>query len=466
MGLPAKPKNSNSNEGWGLGLFLVFFPDDNNGDQQHKYLEKRLPSFTRSNSSNSSNHIISKAQSTISICAILVFITLLLFTLSNFDHTINPSLSSSTTRPRRWLSEQSTKLNEAYSSNIPALQGMGILFRRGTRAMSDLIVAHLNEDCKEKDLRVFLRTLHVSGVTARADLVLISANFSSFSWVVQEEIESFSRLIRNISIVKGIDLTQFMKERPVGGEPLWGRKVRSSSNSSAESPMAELNQTTYGSVVGFDVSELDPADSLAGFIENHVPIRLRRWACYPMLLGRVRRNFKHIMLVDAKEVILLGDSLSRVRHKGAESVHLWKNSEKGRSHDKKESKTVTSDAIMGGMRGVRWLSNAMLNEIVRASTQKKAKSVISDGSILSQLINNESLMRSSNMVTSTESAIPNGSSLVSTTNSASSMFLSGLVMVRRDTNKNLDVNHIIHKEICLSVLGSFVYRDCHEKNIV
>lgn len=463
---------SSQNEGWGLGLFLVFFPEDGDTHDTNKYLanNKLLSSSSsfRSSATSSPASVKSKAQSTISICAILVFITLLLFTLSNFDHTVNPS-SSPRLGSRRWLSEKKLNLKFKQKQKIvssvngaAALQGMGTLFRRGTRAMNDLVVAHLTGDLKEEDFRVFIRTLHLSGVTARADLVMISSSFSHFSGVIEEENQSFFNLVSN-GTAHGFDLTQFTKERQAGGETLWGRRLKSNSNASEDLSMSKSNATelSYGSVVGFEVAELDPADSLSGFLDK-VPIRLRRWACYQMLLGRVRRNFKHIMLVDPKEVVLLGDPLARVRHKGAESVHLWKVSDKTKSH------AVTADAITGGMRGVRWLSNAMVNEIVRAATSKKGKTknAVSDSTILSQLVNNESLLRSSNMVTSTESPIPSASTLVSTVNTSASSLLSALMMVHRGTNKNLDVNYILNKEICLSVLDSFVYTNCNKRNIL
>src|SRR5581483_4724196 len=38
------------------------------------------------------------------------------------------------------------------------------------------------------------------------------------------------------------------------------------------------------------------------------------YTCYPMILGRVRRNFKHVMLVDVNKVLLLGDPLGRVKN--------------------------------------------------------------------------------------------------------------------------------------------------------
>lgn len=54
-----------------------------------------------------------------------------------------------------------------------ALQGMGVTFRKGSRAMSELVVAHLHDTTTPAEFRLFLRTLHRSGVTSRADVVLL-----------------------------------------------------------------------------------------------------------------------------------------------------------------------------------------------------------------------------------------------------------------------------------------------------
>jgi len=79
-----------------------------------------------------------------------------------------------------------------------ALQGMGQLFRRGRWAMSELVVAHLAESTSVEDLRLFLRSLHWSGVPARADVVLL------FPWrplppgmaaMIDQEDESFRELL-------------------------------------------------------------------------------------------------------------------------------------------------------------------------------------------------------------------------------------------------------------------------------
>lgn len=75
---------------------------------------------------------------------------------------------------------------------------MGTLLRVGTRSMQEIIVAHLTDDTSSEELRLFLRTLHRSGSTARADVVLLFPSSPipvAMSTVIQEEEESFQKLI-------------------------------------------------------------------------------------------------------------------------------------------------------------------------------------------------------------------------------------------------------------------------------
>ncbi|XWS66335.1 hypothetical protein CRYUN_Cryun05aG0190900 [Craigia yunnanensis] len=490
----AKPNthtSSNSNkESRGMGLLLVFFPQVQN---------KIFNSIDNKNTSSrfirrtSSSLLFTKAQSTISICALLVFLTLLLFTLSTFEPSIStPTTPSSTIKNSRRFLSQKTQLSSSFShwffpmweykplhvkqkpnisSSSFALQGMGTLYRRGTKAMNDLIVIHVVEDVTEDELRLFLRVLHRSGVTSKADTVFLfgSSSLSSrFSFVIQEENESFLKLIQHYkeSNNKGFrdsvfrfDMTQFWKSgKKDVGEPIWGKKGRGNYSNSTEAG-GELTRLTYGSIVGFDVNELDPENSLAGFLD-HVPMSLRRWACYPMLLGRVRRHFKHIMLMDVKNLMLLSDPLGRVRNRSHESVYLLtkesspgkhskRNSEKTRSHCQ-----VNSAILMGGARGIRRLANAMLTEIVRATMKHKKKNSISESGILSQLVGNGYILKNVNLITSTDS-IQEASSLMGwSSNSAADYSI-----IQRG-NSNHDLNPIIMKLICLCEVNSSVYRDC------
>lgn len=350
--------------------------------------------------------------------------------------------------------------------------------------MNDLVVSHVVEDVTENELRLFLRLLHRSGLTARADILFIfaSPSFSSrFGSVIQEENESFLKLIRHYKEsnntsrekrVMGFDVTQFVKagkKKEMAAESIWGKRIRSNYNNSdgEEEDEAELTQLSYGSVLSFEASELDPENSLAGFLD-HVPMSLRRWACYPMLLGRVRRNFKHVMLVNVKNSVILGDPFGRVRNRSPVSVYLSTKpkpeSSSGKHGKKNSDKTqshfpVNSAVIMGGARGVRRLSNTMLTEIARVAMQHKKKNSLSESGILSQLVGNEFILKNMNinLITSTES-IPDTSSLVGL-NSAPSTLFTDYTIIQRG-NSNYDLNSIVMKLICSVEVESSVYRDC------
>ncbi|KAK6244186.1 hypothetical protein QUC31_010595 [Theobroma cacao] len=488
----AKPNthtiSSNGNkENRGMGLLLVFFPEDQN--KISNSIDNTTSRFIRR---TSSSLLFTKAQSTISICALLVFFTLLLFTLSTFEPTIpTPTTTTSTIKNSRRFLSQKTQLSSSSSSyrffpmwdyqpphvkkksNVSsssfALQGMGMLYRRGTKAMNDLVVSHVVEDVSEEELRLFLRVLHRSGVTSKADIVFIfgsSLLSSRFSFVIQEENESFLKLIQHYKEIdsKGsrgsvfsFDPTQFWKSGKKGvGEAIWGKKSRGNYSNSTEAE-GEPTRLTYGSVVGFDVSELDPENSLAGFLD-HVPMSLRRWACYPMLLGRVRRNFKHMMLLDVKNLMLLSDPLGRVRNRSPESVYLLTKENSSSKHNKRNSEKthcqVNSAILMGGARGIRRLANAMLTEIVRATMQHKKKNPLSEPGILSQLVGNGYILKNVHLITSTES-IQEASSLMGLSSNSAADY-----SVIQRGNSNRDLNSIMMKLICLSEVESSVYRDC------
>ncbi|XWS43129.1 hypothetical protein CRYUN_Cryun16bG0075800 [Craigia yunnanensis] len=472
-----------------MGFLLVFFPGDQNKISNSIDNNATSSRFIRR---ASSSLLFTKAQSTISICALLVFLTLLLFTLSTFEPSIpSPTTPSSTIKHSRRFLSQKTQLSSFsshwffamwdykplhikqkpnISSSSFALQGMGTLYRRGTKAMNDLIVSHVAEDVTGDELRLFLRVLHRSSVTSKADTVFLygSSSLSSrFSSVIQEENESFLKLIQHYKelnnkgfrdSVFSFDSTQFWKSgKKDVGEPIWGKKGRGNYSNSTEA-QGESTRLTYGSVVGFDVNELDPENSLAGFLD-HVPMSLRRWACYPMLIGRVRRNFKHIMLLDAKNLMLLSDPLGRVRNRSPESVYLLtKESSSGKHCKKNFEKTqshcqVNSAILMGGARGIRRLANAMLTEIVRATMQHK-KNSISESGILSQLVGNGYILKNVNLITSTES-IQEASSLMGLSSNSAAGY-----SIIQSGNSNHDLNSIIMKLICLCEIDSSVYRDC------
>lgn len=117
-------------------------------------------------------------------------------------------------------------------------------------------------------------------------------------------------------------------------------------------------------------------------VEHKSPwFTLRRWACYPMLLGRVICNFKHC---DASRCQKHFDTLWPIY-----------------SHGKKTQSTqcaILPAIIIGSARGVRRLSNAVMVEIVCAATQHRTKkNSVSESGVLSQLASNKFLLRSKNV---------------------------------------------------------------------
>lgn len=340
--------------------------------------------------------------------------------------------------------------------------------------MNNIVVAHVAESVTQHELRMFLRLLHRSGITSKSDVLFIStSSTSSLSFdhnVVVEENASFSKLVHGYGYKNNemkmnhtsssrsttFDASQFVissRKEKESGEPIWGRKIKENGNN-------ESTRLSYGSVVSFDADELDPENALSGFLPEHVPMSLRRWACYPMLLGRIRRNYKRVMLVDAKEHYVLGDSLSQLKNCSLESVIITtlptrkKNSEK---------KTANSGFVLGGTRGVRRLASAMLTEIVRVITQHKKRNMVSEPALFNQLVANEFILKNVNLIVSGEST-RELSSLTGLMNSnsksgSSSFSISKFPIVRRG-NSNLDISYVFKKYLCSSPLDSIAYSDC------
>ncbi|XP_016205011.1 uncharacterized protein LOC107645489 [Arachis ipaensis] len=189
-----------------MGLLLVFFPQNHNAPNTNT-------SFKRT---NSNNLILSKTQSTISICALLFFLTLLLFTLSTFEptNTLHRNNNNSNHHPTKLVQSKTQNHNnwflpKRFWPNTPfksqhshspskALQRMGTLYRRGTRAMTDLVICHVADETTVHEFRYFLRLIHRSGLTARSDVVFLFSSrslSSSFAPVIREENEAFSSLV-------------------------------------------------------------------------------------------------------------------------------------------------------------------------------------------------------------------------------------------------------------------------------
>ncbi|KAJ0245873.1 hypothetical protein HA466_0182760 [Hirschfeldia incana] len=443
MGLISSTKET-KNSGRGMGFLFVFFPDHHNNDGSPSSSSPATTLFR----TRSSRLLLSKAQSTISICILLLLLTLFLFTLSTFE----PSSGFPAVSPRRFLLTRDVAGTRRPPSNRFALQGMGTLFMRGTKSMHDLIVAHIASDTTEDDLRLFVRLLHRSGVTSKSDVVLLFSNSQRFSRLIEEENNSFSKLVdlylnsNQTDSVWGFNLSRFTKNQSKNtSEPIWGKKIHRANN--------ESDELTHGSVVGFDVAELDPENSLSGFMD-HVPITLRRWACYPMLLGRLRRNFKHVMLVDAKTSLLLGDPFTRIRNRSPESVLFFS----------KHTNKINPAVIIGGAKGIRRLSSAMHTEIARATMERKRKSSVSESGVLSQLVGNVHMMKGIEVVGTSE-VIAEASSLAElrTRNSASAAAASPIKsrdIIQRGNSNHFDITATIMKRICSSELDSSVYSYC------
>ncbi|CAN7128593.1 unnamed protein product, partial [Brassica rapa subsp. narinosa] len=452
-------KNTNSN-GRGMGFLLVFFPDQNDVSPSSSSSSSPAKTLFRS---RSSRLLLSKAQSTISICILLLFLTLFLFTLSTFEpSSVFPAVSPRS--HRRFLLARTVSVAK---TRPLALQRMGTLFLRGTKCMHDLVVAHVASDTTEEDLRLFMRLLHRSGVTSRSDVVLLFNSPSSVTRLtnmIEEENNSFLKLVdvhrtsnssNQNGPVLGFNLTRFMKKQSKKdtSEPIWGKKSHRVNDSALNETTESL---THGSVVGFDVAELDPENSLSGFIE-HVPISLRRWACYPMLLGRVRRNFKHVMLVDAKTSLFVGDPFTRIRNRSPESVLFFS------KHSNKKASDINPAVLIGGAKGIRRLSSAMHTEIVRAAMQQqqhKRKSVVSESVVMSQLVGNVHMTKNIEVIGPSES-ITDASSVAElrTRNSAAASIKSHDIVQRGNSN-HLDIMAIIMKRICSYELDSSVYSYC------
>lgn len=451
-----------------MGIFLVFFPEE-------KHFNSSTPSSTTATTSpfksptinsilkrTNSSHIFTRTQSTISICALLIFLTLLLFTLSSFE----PNNDFITTH-RRFLTQkhhdfhkQQTKPN----SNLPALQNLGTLYTRGTSLMNELVICHVTEHVTKEELKLFMKTFHRSGLLSKSDLLLIFDSITtnpSFDDIIREENDGFLKLVEKykqelgngskvVDFPASFDPNRFIKHGsdPDKGEPIWGRRVKGYNSSFSIGELAELTRTSYGSVVGFGINELDPENSLSGFLD-HVPMSLRRWASYPMILGRVKRKFKKIILIDVKEALLLDDPRVKT-HWSPESIFLFpKNSQKSK---KSHRKVIDPAVVYGGERGVRRLSAAILTEIVRSTTHQHRgkKNSITESGLLSQLVGNDFLQKSINFVVLTES-IPS---------SLSGMEIANSTVVLRRGNSNLDIGEVIMKHICSFSIDASIYTDC------
>ncbi|CAM6111498.1 unnamed protein product [Calypogeia fissa] len=251
-----------------------------------------------------------------------------------------------------------------------ALQGMGITFRTGTRVMTELIIAHLAEETTAEELRMFLRTLHRSGATARADVVLLFpwSLTSEITRVIDEEDRSFQELILERQATAPPHTKKVPKQSD-GGEPEKGRAQDSVAETTNQqqlsafpsanftiSPfnakafwksreerkasrgdmvwdnstvneisdiMAAVDWADWGSIVGFEMQDLDQDEVLKGFIEDP-PAQIRRWICYQLLLGMMKSRYRIVLLTEVRGVFILRDVLAAARKKAfGQGINLY-----------------------------------------------------------------------------------------------------------------------------------------------
>ncbi|XP_076943015.1 uncharacterized protein LOC143613092 [Bidens hawaiensis] len=442
-----------------MGFLLVFFPQQQH--QQGGVAAFKPPAVNALLKRSNSVNLLSKAQSTISVCAAVIFFTLLFFTLSNFE-TNNNNIITTSGHYRRHLSQSRTP---NIRLNSPALQKLGTLYSRGTKSMNDIVICHVPESTTSPELKSFLRAFHRSGLPAKSDILFLFPAITTpevLDNVIREENQLFLRLIRNYKselahrsnvnvsefhFPASFDITQFVKPGKSSSEPIWGRKIKNSVNNTNSGNSSESTRLSYGSVVGFGVGELDPENALSGFVD-HVLISQRRWAAYPMLLGRLRRNYKHVTLVDVKDVLIMGDPLAGLRNCKPESVFLLS------KHTRKPTDKIiiNPSLIAGGARGVRRLSAAMLTEIVRSTTHKK-RTPATESALLSRLVANELVQKSIHFVVSGE-LIPEASSV-------GGVVIANKGVVRRG-NSNMDIE--LTKRVCSFATEASVYTDCRKYN--
>lgn len=356
--------------------------------------------------------------------------------------------------------------------------------------MNELIIGHVGDDVDEKELRSFMRALQLSGSLSRADLALIfstAATAAAMGKVVKQESDAFLKLVElhaesNRTSHDSAELTRlnrYLKTETIEEgierkekEAIWGKgMVTRLTRWERLGESGELTRASYGSVVGFEAGELDPEDSLAGFVGDPVmvPIGFRRWACYTMLLGRVKRNFKQLALVDVKDMIIVGDPFGRVRTLKSESVTFWghpdvisnKRGRKMRVFSSSDPKVIHPGIIAGGGRGVRRFAAAVLTEIVRTSLERKGGKakylVVTVSMVVNQLARNSHILKNVEVVATMETMVDPGSLVAAP---PSLMASHGGVTVVQRGHRSYDVDLALKRAVCSSQFFSLVYGDC------
>lgn len=430
-----------------------------------------------------------------------------------------------------------------------ALEGMGTLYRKGTRGMPELVVAHLSETTTSEDLRVFLRALHRSGLPARADVIFLFPSRSlavEFAAVIHEEEIYFQRLLakyqprsseaRNPTDLEGIRQPElsifhhnayFQSLSVVDSEKatkysVWGKVHNQTSSKTADSEVVQEEQVDedgvnphFGAVVGFDVQELDPDDTLTAFLDSP-SLNHRRWICYQILLGMIRHKYRHVFLTEVSGVVILKDIFLQLKKKdmGLHLFHTGKSwsfiesqSKKNETNNVREmdgsaaigmlesvygkglwnsldveekcKKVISTGVILGGMRPVRSLTTAMATEIVRVALLRKNRMPFNVEIVLSYLVHKSSVLGSKvashlqvhESSTSTVNLLPGGSR-ENDSKSPSINFhrrdrsvfavLQGLNHEEFPEARRRKILKDLREDICSSQNDVDIYTDCYE----
>lgn len=436
-------------------------------------------------------------------------------TIPNYRHW-SSTLAASTARSTDDSHRPSQELEIHGSERVAALEGMGMLFRPGTRAMPQLVVAHLADSTTSEDLRLFLRGLHRSGMPAHADVVLLFPSRSvaeDITTVINEEERYFQKLLEREressetstqhperALLSVFNRDAYMRTTPLAGaadatgprmDSIWGRRHNASKTLDLQPVLqpVDVQEPHYGAFVGFDVQELDPNDALSGFLQAP-SMGLRRWNCYHMLLGMVRHRFRHVLVTEVTGVVILADALlATVKKKDASQLHLFATSESWSENattngtsmeavygsgiwnslddEEKRKKVISTGVILGGVRPVRSVAAAMATEIVRVALLRKKRECFSDASLLSYMVHKSSAL--GRKVASHLQVHESGSSAVNLLPSSHDLLsrnvsrfalVQGLHRLSVSANQRKYFLESLRRDICRSQSDREVYADC------
>lgn len=388
-----------------------------------------------------------------------------------------------------------------------AVHGMGMVFSRGRKGMRELIVAHMTEGVRDSELRIFVRTLYRSGALARADLVILfPANSLSQSAinVVQDECDLGAKKLSSCSSNVTVSNSVSFFNRAAFEEAAEELKERKRADSAIGA----------GSVMGFEMEELDPYNLLDAFVEDPPP-QLRRWVCYQLLLGRLRHKYTTILLARIGSVVILGDVLASLRKNNANALLLLMESRswdipaaeffntthhhrkklkappkspphprrankqvveavygvdawRSLSGEERRRKLISSGIIAGSMRAVRALSAAMVNEIVGIGQRHRhgQRAPFPDQVALSYMVYRSSVV--ARKVTDAVLLIDNGRmptfaySVAGTNRTLMEIVGHAAIDGLHEGRRFSSFAEIVHGDICKSPDDGIVYPDCDQ----